>query len=102
VVGEQITAKKPSQEDAKPVRLGKVLATTKNIGVAMIDITKLDELGTNTKYLLDDYEIALWQPSWLEVDGPSEDPSAENPEEKAEEPIIETTTAQKPPPSKRP
>ena len=38
-----------------------------NLGVALVDYKKMDEVGGNRVYWIDDYRVVLWQPMWLEV-----------------------------------
>ena len=47
-------------EQKKPLSLGKILTNKYNTGIALIDLTKLDKLGSNAKYNLDDYRLILW------------------------------------------
>ena len=49
------------------VKLGKVLSSYRNCGIAMINIGELDKLGGNTIYRLSDYRLLMWQPTWLEI-----------------------------------
>ena len=65
IKGEQIFGKKG--EDGKLVKIGKVLASKHNIGIALIDLTKLDKLGSQVRIFLDDYKVMLWQPTWLDM-----------------------------------
>ena len=65
--GEIITGREMGKEDSKPIKLGKVLVNKWNTGIAQIDITKLDNLGANAHYKLDDYRVLLWQPMWLNM-----------------------------------
>jgi|TARA_B110000305_G_C19280131_1_gene558820 hypothetical protein len=54
-----------------------------NTGIAQIDITKLDNLGANAHYKLDDYRVLLWQPMWLNMvlhNNDEDSPKDENPE----------------------
>ena len=56
IKGEQIFGKKG--EDGKLVKIGKVLASKHNIGIALIDLTKLDKLGSQVRIFLDDYKVS--------------------------------------------
>ena len=70
-------------EDSKSIKLGKVLVNKYNTGIAQIDITKLDNLGANAHYKLDDYRVLLWQPMWLNMvlhNNDEDSPKDENPE----------------------
>ena len=58
IEGTQITNKKGK-------RLGKVITNHKNIGVAMVDLTKLDQNDFNG-YKLEDQKVVFWQPCWME------------------------------------
>jgi hypothetical protein len=49
------------------VRLGKVVSQNSNIGLALVDINKLDALGGNAKYTIGNYRVIVWQPEWLDM-----------------------------------
>ena len=53
--------------DAKGKKLGKVLASQYNVGVAMIDLNKLNANGPNHAYKLSGYRAIMWQPTWLDM-----------------------------------
>ena len=55
--GEQII-------DEKGKKLGKVLTNANNIGIAMVDLQRLNKNGSEHKYSLSDYRTFLWQPAW--------------------------------------
>ena len=44
------------------------MTNTKNLGIAMVDINKIDELGSNKVYWLDDFRLFMWQPPWLDME----------------------------------
>ena len=43
------------------------MTNTNNIGVALVDFLKMDEIGSNRVYWLDDFRVVLWQPTWLDM-----------------------------------
>ena len=49
------------------VKLGKVMTNKHNIGIALVDYQKMDEIGGNRVYWIDDYRVVLWQPMWLDI-----------------------------------
>jgi hypothetical protein len=49
------------------MKIGKVIASKYNCGIALIDITKLDKIGANAEFKMDDYRVILWQPMWLDM-----------------------------------
>ena len=49
------------------MKIGKVLTNKYNCGIALVDMTKLDKIGTNAEYRLDDYRVIIWQPMWLDM-----------------------------------
>ena len=49
-------------------KIGKMIVNHKNIGVALLDIEKIDSLGGNKAYFLDDFRLLTWQPSWLKIE----------------------------------
>ena len=49
------------------MKIGKVLAHKYNCGIALVDITKLDKIGANAEYRLDDYRVIIWQPTWIDM-----------------------------------
>ncbi len=76
LLGEEI-------QDAKSRKLGKVIAATANMGIALVDLNRLNKNGPNHEYrVLNDFRTYLWQPVWLDValQGPLEEEGAE-PEE---------------------
>lgn len=55
-------------KDQKGRKLGKVLASSKNMGVALVDLDRLNSNGANHEYkLLNDFRTYLWQPVWLDM-----------------------------------
>lgn len=82
--GEQIFARK-GDDSSKAVKIGKVIAAKYNIGIALVDLTKIDKLGSSIRIFLDDYKVMLWQPTWLDmvlnVDYPDEEDQDPNPEQ---------------------
>ena len=52
----------------KRVSLGKILSQQWNCGIALIDISKVDKLGGNTKYFIGDKRAIIWQPTWLDME----------------------------------
>lgn len=49
------------------ITLGKILTQRNNIGIAVVDITKVDKLGGNTKFNIGPYRALMWQPIWLDA-----------------------------------
>ena len=49
------------------MKIGKVLTNKFNCGIALVDVTKLDKIGANAEYKLDDYRVIIWQPMWLDM-----------------------------------
>ena len=64
IIGEEIKAqkvvKKGDKEKMTEIKLGKVLAHKYNIGLALVDITKIDKLGKDAVYTLSDYKMMIW------------------------------------------
>ena len=58
VKGEVIQGRGTGQK--KDIKLGKVLRSKYNTGIALVDLTKLDKVGSNAEYILDDYRLILW------------------------------------------
>ena len=46
--------------DEKGKKLGKVLANSTNMGVALVDLTKLSKNGSNHKYSVADHRAFIW------------------------------------------
>lgn len=69
--GENIMAslfsKSGSDQEDDKMKLGKVMVNKHNLGIAMVDYQKMDEVGGNRVYWLDDYRVVLWQPLWLDI-----------------------------------
>jgi hypothetical protein len=54
--------------DAKGKKLGKVLSCEKNVGIALVDLNRLNTNGPNHEYkLMGDFRTYLWQPVWLDM-----------------------------------
>lgn len=45
-----------------------MLVNHKNIGIALLDLDKMDKYGGNKAYFLDDFRVLTWQPTWLPID----------------------------------
>ncbi|CDW76044.1 aminomethyl transferase [Stylonychia lemnae] len=54
-------------KDEKGGKIGKILASQYNAGVAMIDLLKLYNQKQNAKFFLNDRRVMLWQPTWLKL-----------------------------------
>jgi folate-binding protein YgfZ len=68
--------------DAKGKKLGKVIAQSYNIGIALCDIRLLNKNGPTYEYSLGSNRVYLWQPTWLSL--PDINPEeAEEPQEEA-------------------
>ena len=59
---------KTNIEEKNEMKLGKVLGHEYNCGIALIDIGKMDMIGTNAQYNLSDYRVIIWQPNWLSME----------------------------------
>lgn len=53
--------------DENGKKLGKVLTSQFNVGVALIDLNRLNTNGPNHAYQLSGYRALLWQPTWLDM-----------------------------------
>ena len=53
--------------DAKGKKLGKVLGHQNNMGIAIVDLNRLNTNGPNHEYRIGDFRTFLWQPVWLDV-----------------------------------
>ena len=53
--------------DEKGKKLGKVLTNSTNMGVALVDLTKLNKNGSNHKYSIAEHRAFLWQPAWMDM-----------------------------------
>jgi hypothetical protein len=42
------------------MKIGKILSQKYNCGIALVDMTKLDQIGANAEYKLDDYRVIIW------------------------------------------
>ena len=54
-------------KDSKGKKLGKVLASRNNLGIALVDIMRLNSNGAGHEYTLDGHRSLLWQPVWMNV-----------------------------------
>ena len=54
-------------KDAKGKRLGKVIASNKNLGIAMVDLSRLNQNGAQQEFTLEGQKTLLWQPVWMDV-----------------------------------
>lgn len=60
--------------DGKGKKLGKIIACEKNMGIALVDVNRLNKNGQNHEYkTLHDFRTYLWQPVWLDVALKTED-----------------------------
>lgn len=53
--------------DAKGKKLGKVIAQSYNIGIALVDVRLLNKNGPTYEYSLGSNRVYLWQPTWLSL-----------------------------------
>lgn len=68
--------------DSRGKKLGKVIAQSYNLGIALADIRLLNKNGPTYEYKLGDNRVYLWQPTWLTL--PTGDPSDEMEEPEGE------------------
>ena len=54
-------------KDAKGKRLGRVIASNKNLGIAMVDLSRLNQNGAQQEFTLEGQKTLLWQPVWMDV-----------------------------------
>lgn len=47
--------------------MGKVLAHRNNLGVALVDVMRLNANGVDHEYNIDGLRSLLWQPVWMNV-----------------------------------
>ncbi len=66
--GFNIDLKGQEIQDGRGKKLGKVIACQNNVGVALVDLAKLNKNGPTHEYrLLGDFRAYLWQPVWLDM-----------------------------------
>lgn len=65
--GFDINLKGETILDAKGKKLGKVFAQQNNVGIALVDLARLNLNGPNHEYKLGDFRAYLWQPMWLDM-----------------------------------
>ena len=53
--------------DSGGKKLGKILASRHNLGVALVDLTRLNKNGPNHEYSIDGHQSYLWQPVWMDI-----------------------------------
>ena len=51
--------------DLKGKKLGKIIAQSYNLGIALADINLLNKNGPTYEYNLGENRVLLWQPTWL-------------------------------------
>lgn len=67
-LGFDLNLKTQEIVDSKGKKLGKVIAQQNNVGIALVDLARLNKNGPNHEYrLLGDFRTYLWQPLWLEM-----------------------------------
>lgn len=54
--------------DGKGKKVGKVLASAHNLGVALVDLTRLKANKQSKDFSIDGHRCLLWQPVWLRAD----------------------------------
>mmetsp|Transcript_13914 Transcript_13914/g.18989 ORF Transcript_13914/g.18989 Transcript_13914/m.18989 type:complete len:94 (+) Transcript_13914:906-1187(+) len=74
-------------KDSKGRKLGKILASENNIGVALVDLARLNQNGANHEYTVEGQRTLLWQPVWMDVtlEGDQEMTAAEQQEQAAKD-----------------
>ena len=65
--GFDIDLKGTEIKDSKGKRLGKVVAHRNNMGIALIDLMRLNANGPNHEYNIDGLKSIMWQPVWMNV-----------------------------------
>ena len=65
--GFDINLKGENIIDTKGKKLGKVFAQQNNVGIALVDLARLNKNGPNHEYKLGDFRAYLWQPIWLDM-----------------------------------
>lgn len=62
--------------DGKGGKVGKVLVSQNNVGVALVNLPKLKASAEKKDFLIEGHRALLWQPVWLkaDLDNPNEDP----------------------------
>ena len=59
--GFNISLKNEEIKDSKGKKLGKIIASEKNMGIALIDVNRLNKNGQNHEYkTLHDFRTYLW------------------------------------------
>lgn len=53
--------------DATGKKLGKVLASHNNLGIALVDLGRLNKNGAEHEYSIEGQKTLLWQPIWMDV-----------------------------------
>jgi len=54
--------------DVKGKKLGKIISSAKNVGIALVDLNRLNKNGPNHEYfVMGDFRTYLWQPVWLDM-----------------------------------
>ena len=67
-IGFDIKLKNEEIKDSKGKKLGKVISAEKNMGLALVDLNRLNLNGPNHEYrILNDFRTFLWQPIWLDM-----------------------------------
>ena len=54
-------------KDEKGKKLGKVLTSRNNLGIALIDLMRLNKNGPEHEYNLDGHRALMWQPIWMDI-----------------------------------
>ena len=53
--------------DQKGRKLGKVLASQCNVGIALVDLERMSKNGQDHTYKLTEHQAHLWQPAWMKI-----------------------------------
>ena len=54
-------------KDSKGRRLAKVLTNKNNLGIALVDLMRLNKNGPGHEYETEGFRTLLWQPTWMKV-----------------------------------
>ena len=52
--------------DQKGKKVGKVIAHELNMGVALVDMPKIEVNGPKHKYSLAEHRVVMWSPLWMD------------------------------------
>ena len=66
-VGFDIDLKGSELKDSKGKKVGKVIASRHNMGIALVDLLRLNAVGSEHEFTLDGHRTLLWQPVWMHI-----------------------------------